>query len=411
MQSFKYRAVHPSGRIQKGKMDAANANDLVSFLKGQNLDLIEAKAVTKTTASLSLSRLAPKLWQRERPSAKQLALFCRQVSDLMTAGLPFIEALTCVTQSLGNSPLCNRLPIVINDIRSGDHVFEAFGRHPDHFPHLFLTILEAGETAGDLRKAFADLSRQLAWQSDIADETRRALRYPLFLLSVACAVTSFMMLFVVPQIVEFLASVEASLPLSTRLLIKGAKAFAAFWWCLPLLLLSGWTSVILLRKRGGSMACKIDRVFLRLPAVGPLILSFSMARLASSLALLLQSGLPISNAVSKAAHTTSNFFLEKKIHEANAQLMAGTPLSRGLSDLLPPLPLQILKIGENSGSLTHSFNEMARGFEKEAKDGVASFLGLLEPSLTILVGALLAWIVLAVLGPVYGSLAPLSRGM
>ena len=271
--------------------------------------------------------------------------------------------------------------------------------------------MDAGEKSGDLAATFNRLEQHLKWQAAIRRNVTRALRYPLFLLLIACGVTSFMMLLVVPEIISFLTNIGQDLPLSTRFLIGTAETFEKVWWMAPPVLLLLFLGIRIVHRINGEAAIILDSLVLKLPIVGDVIAKLALARLTSSFTILLKSGLSVPQSLHLASSTLGNAAIERQAAFAHQKLMDGLPLSKAAHILFPPMMIQILHIAEKSATLPKALEEIARSCDREAHDSVESFLGLLEPILTILIGGLLAWIVLAVLGPIYGSLSPLAGGM
>ncbi len=401
MTSFSYRAVHKTGRVQKGLMAAANENELASVLRGLDLELIEARR-QKPNASLHLP---------ERVDPKQTAALCTQLRDLLNAGLPFADALDLVIEAMPPGGFQTKLATMAQTLRAGASVYETFGQHKTLFDPVFLAILDSGERGGDLSVTFARLADQFRWQLRLKAALRRALRYPLFLTFVAACVTSFMMAFVVPEIVLFLAGLGTDLPFATRLLIASADIFATLWWMLPLLALSLFVALFVGRKISSSFKESSDGFLLRLPGLGSIIKKLALARFAASFSALLSSGLSLPSSLETAAGTLGNAFLAARARVAAAQLHEGAALSETLTPLFPQTALQMIKVSEKSGRLPQTIADLAKLYETEAQESVESFLGALEPALTLFVGGLLAWIVLAVLGPVYGSLGALAGGI
>jgi len=405
MTSYAYKAVHSKGRVHKGTMSAANENELAYFLRELDLELIEAKPhpARNNAAFLSTRR-------RGIPLPARIA-FCSQMGDLLGAGLPFTQALDLIIGTMADGAFHDKLATIGNHIRAGENISRAFARDNDVFDAVSVSILAAGETSGDLAATFVRLTQHLQSELTMKRDVTRAVRYPLFLLCLAGGVTTFMMLAVVPQIINFLSNIGQDLPLSTRMLMKGAELFSTLWWIAPPVCIAFYLTLRLLRKLDPALAIKTDRLFLQMPFIGPVIHKLALARLTSSLTLLLKSGLTLPDSLSMARATLGNKAMEQSAFDAHRCLLDGLPLSKATHTLFTTFMIQKLKIGEQSGTLAKTLDEIARGCALEAHGAVETFLGFLEPLLTILVGALLAWIVLAVLGPVYGSLAPLSGGV
>jgi len=397
--AYRYRAVSASGRIQRGQLAAAHENELGHFLRESGLELIEARAQTPIALPGWLRGL------RERSPLLQRVNLCSQLEDLLRAGLPFLTALHTVINTVAPGLLRDRLDSIAHAINHGSPIAAAFARHPRLFNPVFLAVLSTGETSGDLAATFAQLAKQLRWQERLQIQLSRTLRYPLFLLCLALGVMTFMMTMVVPQVIAFLNSISGDLPFLTRLLIRVSEGFAAGGWLALVSLVAGILILFTAKRYSPSLALEQDRLLLALPGLGPAIRKIAVARFAQSLALLLQSGVSLPSSLRYATAVLGNRALIEAANFAERQIQAGHTLSSATVDVFPPLVTQMLRVGEQSGQLPKTLDEVTRYYDAEVQSTVERFIGSLEPALTIAVGALLAWVVLAVLGPVYGSLA------
>ena len=403
MTRYAYRALHASGSVHRGESEAANENALMSHLHTLNLELIEARPCRTSGGSSRASQ--------RNVDHRHLIRITGQLADLLAAGIDLPQALRSLYLALTPSPLRDALMAIATDVTAGANVTQAFARHSRFFPPLYLTLLGAGEASGDLADAFLRLKRQLVWQDEIATALRRAVRYPLFLLTVACGVTCFMMLYVVPQMVTFLLSLGTALPFSTRILIGFAQGFGKVWWFMPLAGAGGVSFLLSARREGSRFALPASRLLLRLPLIGAILNDFACARVLTAFALLLQSGRDVPEALQSAAATAGNVSITARLMTAREAIIAGESVSAAMSSLLSPFALQLVKSGELCGRLGPTLDEAASLYEREAREKTNSLIGSLEPALTLLVGALLAWVVLSVLGPVYGSLGTLGRSL
>ncbi|MDD3287755.1 MAG: type II secretion system F family protein [Alphaproteobacteria bacterium] len=398
MPSYNYRAVHASGKIQKGFISASNENELILALKNSGHELITAHAQTRS------SIFKPRL------SSGRLASLCGQIADLLRAGVPLLTAITQVKMALpGNDGMSDCLGAIAFDISHGTSLTEAFSHHPKLFDAVFLALLQAGEKSGDPAATFERLSAHLEWKAQISEQIRRALHYPIFLFLVAGSATCFMMAMVVPQIVDFLASIQENPPLSTRLLIKLSYLFSAGWWILLALPVTAAITIAQIRRHSRTAAELFDKALLFIPFIGPIMRQQAMARFAKSLLLLLQSGTSLPESLRIATGTLQNLSLMNFATYAEEYVGAGRPLSYAFAGLLSPFAVQMLLVGEQSGKLTKALDEITRHYENATKNSVNKFIGSLEPALTMLIGGLLAWVVLAVLGPIYGSLEVIGQ--
>ena len=220
-----------------------------------------------------------------------------------------------------------------------------------------------------------------------------------------------MMTMVVPRVLDFLNTVAGELPLSTRLLIKVSELFADYWWVALLALAVSIMAVMAFRRHSESFALRSDGWLLALPGLGPTLHKLAVARFAHNFALLLQSGADLPAALHTAKAVLGNRALMATAAEAEQRVLAGQSFSTSTAELFPPFVAQMIRVGEQSGCLTATLENVTRYYDTETQAAVEGFIGALEPALTILVGAILAWVVLAVLGPVYGSLGKLNMAM
>ncbi|MDD5585944.1 MAG: type II secretion system F family protein [Alphaproteobacteria bacterium] len=402
MPAYHFRAVYPSGRIHHGRMTAANENELSHALRESGLELIEASEHKPSRFSMFSG------YPREQVSLRQRALLCRQLEDLLRAGLPFLEALQGVASTLAPGAWRGKLEAIARKVGQGSTIAAAFGQHDRLFNPVFLATLQAGETSGDLVTAFGQLAKHIERQARLRELASRALRYPLFLLCVALGVAAFMMTMVVPRVMDFLNTLGADLPFMTRVLIKLSALFAAGWWIALLVIMTCVLVFMTARRYSGPFALRSDGWLLRLPLLGPAIHKLAVARFAHSFALLLQSGAGLPESLHTAKAVLGNRALIEAAEAAERQVQAGQSLSAATSGLFPPFVSQMLRVGEQSSRLIATLDEVTRHYDTEVQSAIERLIGALEPALTLLVGALLAWVVLAVLGPVYGSLGQLN---
>jgi type IV pilus assembly protein PilC len=403
MPSYRYRAVHSSGRIVHGVVSAVNENDLAQFLGGAHLELIEVRE-KKETPDHGLA-----WWHGlRRVPPRALALFCSQMADLLKAGMPLLDALGELAALAEAGILADALADIVRALSHGSRIADAFARHPRIFPPVFVAILSAGEASGDIARAFEQLAVYAEGRARMSERIRRVLRYPLFLLAVASGVVTFMMTLVVPQIVAFLNSIDSQLPPATRVLIALSDVFAAVWWMAGLLLIGGAMLAALAHRNSERVARVLDGAMLRLPLVGEVMEKLMLARFAQSLAILVQSGLDLPASLRGAQDTLGNRALEVRLDAARRQIAQGRSLSSSMAGLFPPFAASILRVGEQSGQLEKSLGDIAAHYDREAAASVERMIGALEPVLTLLIGGLLAWVVLAVLGPIYGSLSKMN---
>jgi len=400
MPSFAYRAVHASGRISRGEMTAANENELGHYLNQSGFELIDAREVAQ--------KAIPSLFGPRKIHPRYVASFYARMHDMLAAEVAFPEALRDAQSATENRILAEALAQIAQAVANGKGIAASFALYPRLFSPIATAMMGAGERSGDMKSVFGALSRYAANAAQTHDRLRRALRYPVFLFLVAGGAVGFMMSMVLPQIVQFLNGLEGHPPLTTRALIVLSETFsahgsAALW----LIGLSG-AAVCILRQVFPPAALFCDRLILRLPVIGNVLLKTSLARFAHSFSLLFRSGCDVRECLAQARETVGNQALKNAIESAEQRVTSGASLSLALGDVFPPFALGVLRTGEKSGNLGKSLDDISCAYDRESAEAIESFIGLLEPSLTLAIGAVLAWTVMAVLGPLYGSLSILG---
>ncbi len=404
MPVYRYRAASPQGKVHTGVMSVVGENALEAALAQSGLELIDGQSLSRR-APLTLSQGG------RRVRREKAALFCRQMEDLLGAGLALQDALPLIAETFPPGPFQDKLTDVRRNLEEGQSLSESFAPPAPFFDPVFMAFLRAGQESGQLAATFGLLARHIEKEQALADKRAKALRYPLFLLVIALSVATFMMEIVIPEVVSFLSTLGGNLPFATRLLIGASRTVAALW--LPAL--SGiallGVGLRILRAPFPKLAQATDRTLLRLPFYGPAAHAAAMARWLRALSLLLQNDLTFPEALNAARDALGNQDLALKAEAAHDAILTGLPVSEALMPLLDPLDVHALRMAEKSGSLPRVLNRMAQSSEEKADRASERFWGFFEPALTLWVGALLAWIVLAVLGPVYGNLGVIGGGL
>lgn len=400
MPSFAYRAVHASGRIARGEMAAANENELGHYLSQSGLELIDAREVAQ--------RAMPALLGSCKIHPRHAASFFARMQDMLCAGISFPEALRDSQSATENVVLAEALAQIAQAVANGKGIAASFALYPRLFSSVYIAMIGAGETSGDMKTVFGSLARYASSSAQTHDRLRRALRYPLFLFLVAGGAVGFMASMVLPQIAQFLNGLEAHPPFATRALIFFSEALSAGGGTLLWLTCISVAGLFITRRFFPPAALFCDRLLLRLPMVGPVLMKASLARFANSFSLLFRSGCDVRLSLAQARETLGNQALKNGIERAEERLTSGASLSIALGEVLPAFALGVLRTGEKSGSLGKSLDDIAAAYDREAMESLDAFIGLLEPCLTLAIGAILAWTVIAVLGPLYGSLSVLG---
>jgi type IV pilus assembly protein PilC len=393
--TFNYRAIDQTGRYAQGQMDATNEVDLEIRLERMGLDLITFKSTEKSKKAFSQNKV----------TNRDLVMFCFQLEQLTSAGVPMLEGLNDLRESTANPYFQKVLGSLAGDVEGGKMLSQAMAEHSDVFDEVFVNLVVAGEQTGQLPKVFDNLCNTLKWQDELLGQTKRLLAYPLFVFVIVMAAVTFLMIYLVPEMVKFLNSLGQELPLNTRILIFISSAFVKYWWLIlatPIVVITGLAAYI---RQSPEARYKFDYLKLKLPITGEILQKIIMARFARYFALMYQTGIPILQAIKTCENIVGNRVVADALSRAHAQINAGDSMSESFQNagLFPPLVVRMIKVGENTGALDKSLLNVSYFYDRDVNELMQKMLKLLEPALTVVLGLILAFIMMSVLGPVYDS--------
>jgi len=400
MPSFSYKAVDKLGRPAIGQIDAVNEVDLEIRLERMGLDLITFRPAAKSA----------NLFNSSRVSNQDLVMFCFQLEQLTSAGVPLLECLNDLRESSSNPYFQKVLGAISAEVEGGKIFSEALAQHPAVFSEVFVSLIAAGEHTGQLPAVLNNLFNTIRWQDELMSQTKKLLAYPAFVAVVVMLAVVFLMTYLVPQMVSFLRNMGQELPLNTRILIALSNAFVNYWWLmisLPLLMVIGLTATI---KTNPIARYRFDMFKLNLPITGPILHKIIMARFARYFALMYQTGIPILDAIKICENIVGNRVVADALTRVHAQINAGDSMSESFRNagLFPQLVVRMIKVGENTGGLDKSLLNISYFYDRDVNDSMQKMLKMIEPALTVILGGILAFIMFSVLGPVYDSFSKLK---
>lgn len=395
MPDYRYVAIDPQGRERKGRLTAANDDAARADLVRRKFHIVAVEAAGAKPASRSL--LA---FRRERLSAKQLALFTRQLATLAEVA-PLEEALRTLTRQSEAESARNVIGDVHAGLLEGRRLADAMARQPASFPPLYRAMVAAGETTGSLTTILARLADLLERQAEVRGKLIAALAYPIVLAVVAIGVVAALMIFVVPRVVEQFTDTGQQLPFLTRAVIAISGFAANWWWLIALLMVAaafGWATAM----RRPAFKARVDARLLRLPLFGRLLRDLYAARFARTLATMVSSRLPLVDGLRLTLPTIRNAALAGATAAIVDQVRAGGSLSAALRDagVFPPLLVYMTASGESAGRLEVMLERAADYLEREFDRFTAASMALLEPVIIVLMGSCVALIILAILLPI-----------
>ena len=400
MVTFNYRAADQYGRPVNGQMDAINEVDLEIRLEQVGLSLITLKPAKKSSYLFKSSKI----------SLKDLMMFCFQMEQMTSAGVPLLDGLSDLRDTSSNVHLQKILGALVSDIEGGKMFSEALAEHPQVFSKVLVSLVDAGEKTGQLPEVFAHLASTYQWQDELISQTKKLMGYPLFVLAVVIAAVVFLMIYLVPQMVGFLHNMGQELPLQTRVLIFISDSFMHYWWLLVLLPTIAIAIIATSLKHSRSAQYYFDYAKLNTPVTGKILEKIIMARFSRYFALMYQSGIPILDAIKICEEIAGNRLIAEALQRVQFQINSGASMSDSFQNagIFPPLVVRMIRVGESTGGLDKSLLKISHFYDRDVNDSIENMLKMLEPTLTVILGAILAFIMFAVLGPVYDSFSKLK---
>ncbi len=397
MPDYRYRAINQSGRIIRGAVFAANEQDLNGLIESSGLDLIEFKKINEQRLS--------KLFQ-PRVKVRDLIQMGIHLEQLQRAGVPLLESLGEVRDSTDTPRLRDALSQITREVNDGVSLSTAFAAHPKLFGNVFQSLVAAGEQTGQMAEAFSQLVAHLKWADEMSVKVKKATRYPAILAVVVTVVVMFMMSFVVPQITSLLQANGAELPFMTQALVSTSNAIRDYWFLIPVLAIGSVIGVTSGRAMSQEFKYRTDYYLLRVPVVGIVLRKIGLARFAYMFSTMFRSGIALLECLDASKRLVNNLALAEALSIVREGVQSGVGLSMAMrsSGEFPPLVLRMIKVGEDSGNMSDALNNVAEMYNRDVDESVQGMISFIEPALTIVMGGIMAWIAIAVFGPVYDSL-------
>lgn len=387
---FRYRAATPQGQILEGVLDAPSRSQAVEELRRKQLYPVSVEAAPSAVRGTRrrVGRRAAVTW------------WTRDAATLLEAGLPLDRTLAVTAEHTTHEGLAEVLGQVRRSVQSGSGLADALGRHPRFFPAVLVAMVEAGEASGALETVFDEAAVHLEETAELSSQVQSSLLYPALMAVVASIGVAVLLLFVVPRFSVMLEEVGGRLPLTTQLLVTGSELLAGWWWL--------WLGLMLAVGYGGYRAFQSPATRSRwhaarlgLPWAGDLELKYVTARFARTLGILLKSGVAIVPALRIARRAVGNLAIGEDLASAATGVAEGSALAPALSGTLPPLALQMIAVGEESGRLDDLCLRVANTYDGEVRRALRTLVSMIEPAMILIFGALVGFVALAMLQAIY----------
>jgi type IV pilus assembly protein PilC len=399
--SYEYKAIDKSGRPARGGIDAVNEVDLELRLRRMGLDLINFKLVERHATSFAAGGAITR---------QDLINFCFDLEQMIRSGIPMIDGLRDMRDTLESPRFRDVLTVMTEDMEGGKVLSACLATHPHVFDNVFVSLIRAGEQSGQLPEVLKSLAENLKWLDELISDTRRLMIYPIITLVVVLGVLVALLIFLVPQIAQLFKTMGLALPAQTKALIAVSGFMTQYWYVVfgvPVLAIA---AVMVAVQRSARISYMWDYAKLRLPLIGTTLQKIIMSRFANVFSLLYRSGITVLDAIKTCEDVVSNRVISDGLVRAGQQIAAGESLTETFRNLgmFPPLVIRMLRVGESTGALDSALNNITYFYNRDVKESVDKAQKALGPAMTLVLGGLLAFVIWAVLGPVYDILGKLK---
>lgn len=398
MTQYTYSALNERGRSIRGSMVAENEIDLESRLKEVGLDLIKYREMRR------------KAGKSARIKIKDMIILCLHLEQLSRAGVPIHEAIADVRDSTESTKMRDIMTDVLEKVKNGSSLSAALGNYPRIFNEIFTGLVAAGEKNGNLTEAFVNIANHMKWTGDLRRKVKKAVTYPVVLLVVMSAVIAILMVAVVPKLLKFITEQGFDIPLHTRALIFVSEAFQSHWYLIFGIPIGIFIVLLSLYRTMEPFAYRMDSIFLKLPVIGNTLRKIDLARFTHFFSVMFKSGINIPEALMTARNVVKNRVIKESVDIVHRSIVEGNNLTSSLriSNQFPTMVIRMFKVGEDSGNMGDAMGNIKFFYDREVNDSVDALVGMIQPILTLVMGALIFWVIAAVFGPLYQSFAQMK---
>jgi type IV pilus assembly protein PilC len=400
MPLYTYKAIDADGKNVIGRTEAVNPFDLEQRLARMGLDLVYGAPASQASRLIGGARVR----------RQDLINFCFHLEQLAGAGVPVVEGLVDLRESVENPRFREVVSGLLESIEGGKNLSQSLAEFPEVFSKVFVSLVRSGEQTGRLAEVLKSLTESLKWEDELAAQTRKLLIYPAFVGSIVLLVTFFLMIYLVPQMTGFIRNMGQEIPLQTLILIAVSDFLVDYWWAVLAAPFVIWFGVQFAARTNPAIAYALDRYKITMPLVGPILKKIVLSRFAASFAMMYSSGITVLDAIRSSEEIVGNRPVEYALRTVGQQIAEGKNLTLAFQDagLFPPLVIRMLRIGENTGALDTALLNVSYFYNRDVKESIGRLQAMVEPALTLVLGALLGWVMLSVLGPVYDTISKMK---
>jgi len=405
MPTYLYIAKTKKGENKAGTLEAINKHELAAILREQDLVLISAETTAQKEKAGHFD-LKDFLQRIGRISLVEKMIFSRHLSIMIKAGLSLNQALRVLAEQTKNPKFKKIIGRVEEDLRRGQPLSDCLAKEPKVFNELYISMVRIGETSGNLDKVLKILAEQMRKDHELISRVRGAMMYPAVIITAMIGIGILMMIMVVPKLTEVFTEFNMELPLSTQMII-GLSNILKNHLLLGLMSLIGLIVLLRFGLKNKKFKRVLDKIYLHLPILGSLVQKTNSARFARSLSSLMESGLAIVNALQIVAGTLGNIHFKEALVNSAEQVQRGKELSRALSNyknLYPPMVVQMIQVGEQTGSLSDILKNLADFYEEEIDNTTKNLSSIIEPVIMVIIGAAVGFFAISMIQPMYSMM-------
>jgi len=398
MANFKYRAINQEGKYISGKISAENPSELMSLLKSSSLELVSFREEKNSLANF-LGGLK---------SSELITIFIH-LEQLDRAGVSIIDSIQDLKETSDSTKVKNLMQEIYESIKNGNLFSESLAKRPDIFKSTYVGLIAMGEKTGNLSNSFTNIIEDIKWNIEIRRKTRKAIMGPLFGLTLMFLVLGVMTAVVVPKVTGFLSAQSINLPFITIALVSFSN-FVQGNWASILLFPPLIISLIKVLEKLPATQIKVDYLKLKIPIFGGIITKIESAKFCQFFAMTFKSGLGVLECLDSSSVALKNKAIKNAISFVRQQVSDGQSLSGSISatKFFPNLVVRMFKVGEESGNMESSLKNIKYFYDKEINDSIERIVGLIQPTITVVMGGMIAWIAVAVFGPIYSTFSNLQ---
>jgi type IV pilus assembly protein PilC len=393
LQTYVWVGKDKRGVVMRGEVTGKNINLVKADLRRQGI--VPTKVGTKPKPLFGEAG--------STISAREIAVFSRQIATMMKAGVPMVQSLEIIASGQKNPRMQKMLTDLKSEIEGGSSLHEAMGKFPVQFDLLYRNLVKAGESAGVLDTVLDTIATYKERMEVLKGKIKKALFYPATVIAVAIIVSAVLLVFVIPQFEVVFKSYGADLPAFTLIVVGASRFMVAWWWAILIGLVAGVFTFLYIYKRTPALAEWLDRMMLKLPVIGQVLHNSAVARFSRTLALTFKAGVPLVEALETVGPATGSIVYEKATRRIRDDVSVGYPLNIAMRqvNLFPAMVVQMTAIGEEAGALDTMLFKIADFYEQEVDNTVDALTSLLEPFIIVFIGVIVGGMVIAMYLPIF----------